>query len=370
MANSDEQYILKALELAAQAAGNVEPNPMVGCVIVKDDCVIGQGWHEEFGKAHAEVNAIADCNANGNDPAGAKMYVTLEPCSHYGKTGPCCEAVIEAGVAKVVAAIGDPSEHVAGKGFERLAQAGIEVVVGVCQRQAELLNPGFIKLAKQKLPWVIVKWAQSKDGFLAWGNPFERGQWISNEASREDVHKLRRRCQAIIVGVDTVIADDPKLTARPAGRKRILRVVMDSILRVPLGCKVLDTKEAPTLIVTTQKAFYKNPGKAEEIIAKGAEVLAVKETDGRCDIGELLIDLGKRNIQTVLVEGGVKIIDSFITGGYADAAQIYISPNELADDGDIPASENMRQLVDKHQLSDVAETNFDGDTRITGVLTR
>ena len=366
--SNHKQYMQLALELAAKGAGYVEPNPMVGCVIVKDGAIIGQGYHREFGKAHAEVNAIADCKTNGCNPAGATLYVTLEPCSHYGKTGPCCEAVIEAKIARVVAAMGDPSEHVSGKGFEKLKQAGIEVEVGMCQRQAELLNPGFIKLAKKNLPWVIVKWAQSKDGFLAWANPFEQGQWISNEQSREDVHKLRRKAGAIVVGVDTVIVDDPKLTARPAGRKKALRVVMDSILRMPLGCNVLDTKEAPTLIVTTQKAFDKNPGKAEEIIAKGAEVLAVQETNGRCDIAEMLIDLGKRKIQTVMVEGGAKVIDSFIAGGFADAVQIYISPNELGEDGDVKASEAMRRMANKQGLGDANECNFDGNVRITGTI--
>lgn len=370
MGKTFEQYMSTAIQLAENGAGSVEPNPMVGCIIVKDDCIIGKGYHEQFGGPHAEINAIADCKSKGSDPSGATMFVTLEPCCHHGKTGPCCEAVIEAKIAKVVAAMSDPSEHAAGEGFERLKQAGIEVVCGVCQKQAELLNPGFIKLAEEKLPWVIVKWAQSKDGFLAWANPFEQGQWISNEISREDVHKLRRRSQAIIVGVDTVIADDPQLTARPAGRKKILRIVMDSVLRIPLGCNVLDTEQAPTLIVTTQKAFDTNPGKAEDIILKGAEVLAVKETDGRCDIAGMLTDLGKRNIQTVLVEGGVKIIDSFITGGFADAAQIYISPNELGDDGDVPASESMIKLANKQGLLDINETVFDGDTRITGIVTR
>ena len=368
MSGADEKYMLVALELAGGGAGNVEPNPMVGCVIVKDDEVIGKGFHEKFGAGHAEANALADCKANGLDPAGGAMYVTLEPCSHHGKTGPCADAVIEAGIKKVIAAMGDPTEHVSGQGFEKLRAAGVAVEVGLCQRQAELLNPGFIKLAKESRPWVIAKWAQSADGFLAWARPFEDGQWISNEKSREDVHKLRRSVQAIVVGVDTVIADDPRLTARPAGRKKSLRIVLDSILRIPLGCNLLDTTEGPTLVVTTQKAFDKNPGKAEEIIATGAEVLALQEAGGRPDIDELLIDLGKRKVQTVLVEGGVKVLDSFLVGGYADAVQVYIGSNELGDDGDVPASEMMMWLAAGHGLSDVVKTEFGGDVRIAGVI--
>jgi diaminohydroxyphosphoribosylaminopyrimidine deaminase/5-amino-6-(5-phosphoribosylamino)uracil reductase len=219
MSELDEKYMRRALELAAMGAGKVEPNPKVGCVIVKDGEVIGEAFHEKFGEGHAEVNALANCRQWDSDPKGATMYVTLEPCSHHGKTPPCADAVIEARVKKVVAAMGDPAEHVSGEGFEKLRAAGIEVEVGLCQRQAELLNPGFIKMAIDGTPWVIAKWAQSADGFLAWSNPFEDGQWISNQASRADVHKLRQSVQAVVVGIDTAIADDPQLTARPAGRK-------------------------------------------------------------------------------------------------------------------------------------------------------
>jgi len=370
MSSADEKYMRRAMELAIKGTGNVEPNPKVGCVIVKDGEVIGEGFHEKFGEAHAEVNAIGECQRWENDPADATMYVTLEPCSHHGKTGPCADAVIAAGIKKVVAAMGDPTEHVSGKGFEKLKAAGVEVEVGLCQRQAELLNSGFIKLAKEGVPWVIAKWAQSADGFLAWANPFEDGQWISNQASRTDVHKLRQSAQAIVVGVDTAIADDPQLTARPAGRKKSLRIVLDSMLRIPLGCNLLDTMQAPTLVVTTEKALVKNIEKVEEIIVTGAEVLALKEVNFRPDIGQLLVELGKRKIQTVIIEGGVKVLDSFIEGGFADAVQIYIGLKELGADGDVPASEKMMQLAAGDGLSDMVKTEFDGDVRVTGVVTR
>ena len=370
MSSADEKYMRRALELAVKGSGNVEPNPKVGCVIVKDGEVIGEGFHEKFGEGHAEVNAIANCKEWDSDTQGATMYVTLEPCSHHGKTGPCADAVIAAGIKKVVAAMGDPAEHVSGKGFEKLKAAGIEVEVGMCQTQAELLNPGFIKLAKEGTPWVIAKWAQSADGFLAWANPFEDGQWISNQASRADVHKLRQTAQAIVVGVDTAIADDPQLTARPAGRKKSLRIVLDSMLRIPLGCRLLDTMQAPTLVATTQKAFDKNPGKAEEIIAKGAEVLALQEINARPDLCELLAELGKLKIQTVIIEGGVKVLDSFIEGSFADAVQIYIAPKELGTDGAVKASEKMLQLASGDGLSDVVRIEFDGDVRVTGIVTR
>jgi diaminohydroxyphosphoribosylaminopyrimidine deaminase/5-amino-6-(5-phosphoribosylamino)uracil reductase len=370
MGDADEKYMRRALELAAIGAGNVEPNPKVGCVIVKDGEVIGEGFHEKFGQGHAEVNALANCRQWDSDPKDATMYVTLEPCSHHGKTPPCADAVIEAGVKKVVAAMGDPAEHVSGQGFDKLRAAGIEVEVGLCQRQAELLNPGFIKLANSGMPWVIAKWAQSADGFLAWANRFEDGQWISNQASRADVHKLRQTAQAIVVGVDTAIADDPQLTARPTGRKKSLRIVLDSMLRIPVECKLLDTTEAPTLVVTTHRAFDKNPDKAEDIIATGAEVLALKEVGSRPDIGELLTDLGKQKIQTVIVEGGVKVLDSFIEGGFADAVQIYIAPKELGTSGDVAATEKMMQLAKGNGLSDVVRTEFDGDVRVAGVVTR
>jgi len=211
----DTKYMGMALRLARRGIGSVEPNPAVGAVIVKANQIIGKGWHKKFGGAHAEINALEDCKTLGVNPRGAAMYITLEPCSVQGKTGPCTQAIIEAGVAKVLVATIDPSEHAGGKGIEQLRDAGIEVQTGICETQARLLNAPFIKFAVTGKCWVTLKWAQSIDGKVAITEPRPSGSgWISGEQSRKDVHKLRRRAQAILVGVNTVIADDPLLTAR------------------------------------------------------------------------------------------------------------------------------------------------------------
>ena len=364
----DEKYMQTALELARQGIGSVEPNPAVGCVIVKDSQVVGRGWHERFGGPHAEINALSDCRANGIDPTGATMYVTLEPCCHVGKTGPCSEAVIEAGVSRVVVAVGDPCEHAAGGGIEQLKQAGIEVQVGLCQRQARLLNAGFFKHAETGGPWVIAKWAQSADGFIAGGTQ----RWITNETSRRDVHRLRLRCQGILVGVDTVIADDPVLTVRIEGLKwqrQPLRIVLDSSLRIPTGMKVLDTQQAQTLVVITSGTLQRQAKRIRSLAAAGVEILAVGEDDnGRCDLGQLLDELGRRGIQQLLVEGGRDVLNSCLQQGLVDEVRLYISPENLASDGTVRISEAMEQASDKAHLRYVSQQDFDGDRCISGMV--
>ena len=278
-----EKYMLSALKLARKGLGKVEPNPAVGCVIVKDGEIIGRGWHEEFGGAHAEINALGDCVNNGNDAAGATMYVTLEPCCHYGKTGPCSQVIINAKISKVVVAAIDPSEHCGGKGIEQLRNSGIEVEVGVCGRPAELLNAGFFKFVKTAMPWVILKWAQSSDGKCGYADSAENGQWISNEMSRKQVHKLRRGVQGILTGINTVLADDPLLTPRPSKGKSPKRIVLDSGLKIPLDCKLLKTvKKSPVVIFTTAKAIEKEASKVEEIKNIGAESESIYRLLSRC----------------------------------------------------------------------------------------
>jgi len=364
----DKEYMQTAIELARQGIGSVEPNPAVGCIIVKGGEVVGQGWHERFGGPHAEINALSDCRAKGIDPAGAAMYVTLEPCCHVGKTGPCSEAVIEAGISRVVVAAGDPCEHVAGGGIEQLKQAGIEVQVGLCRKQARLLNAGFFKHAETRRPWVIAKWAQSADGFIAGGTQ----RWITNEASRRDVHRQRRRCQGILVGIDTVIADDPVLTVRIEGLKwqrQPLRIVLDSSLRISAGMNVLDTQQAQTLMVITSGTLQRQPERIRSLAAAGVEILAVGQDDnGRCDLGQLLDELGKRGIQQLLVEGGRNVLKSFLQQDLVDEVRVYISPESLASDGTVRISEAMEQASDKTYLRHVSQQDFDGDRCISGMV--
>ncbi|MHC4734530.1 MAG: bifunctional diaminohydroxyphosphoribosylaminopyrimidine deaminase/5-amino-6-(5-phosphoribosylamino)uracil reductase RibD [Planctomycetota bacterium] len=260
MADQDRKYMQVALKLARRGIGSVEPNPAVGAVLVKANQVVGKGWHRKFGGPHAEINALEDCKTLGVNPKGAAMYVSLEPCCHQAKTGPCTEAIIAAGVSKVVVAAIDPSEHANGKGIEQLRNAGIEVETGVCEKQARLLNAPFFKFAATGKTWVILKWAQSIDGKVAFADTAQERQWISGQQSRKDVHKLRRQVGGILVGINTVIADDPLLTARPSKGKEATRIVLDRNLRIPLDCKLLATaKKVPVLILTTQKALRENP---------------------------------------------------------------------------------------------------------------
>ncbi len=358
-----------AIELAKRGFGSVEPNPMVGCVIVDaEGNIIGQGWHKEYGHAHAEINALADCRSRGRDPKGATMCVTLEPCCHHGKTPPCTEAIIAAGVAKVVIAMADPSEKVAGKGIKQLEDAGIKVTVGVCEKQARLLNPAFIKHSVTSMPWVILKWAQTIDGKLSAAGLPEDHRWISNETSRKDVHKLRRSCQGILVGIDTALTDDPLLTARPPKAKSSLRIVLDSKFRITTDLRLFSTDTcADVLIVTTQKAFDANLEKASKIIETGAEILALQaDENGRCDIRQLLINLGKSGIQRLLVEGGPTVIGSFIEKSLADQAVVYIAPKIFAGCGDAPIQKAIANIQTLPVLYDTTTQVFDGDVRITG----
>ncbi|NLH16012.1 MAG: bifunctional diaminohydroxyphosphoribosylaminopyrimidine deaminase/5-amino-6-(5-phosphoribosylamino)uracil reductase RibD [Phycisphaerae bacterium] len=364
----DEQRFMEmALRLARKGLGRVEPNPAVGCVIVREGRIIGRGYHHRFGGPHAEIEALRDCAAQGHDPAGATMFVTLEPCCHTGKTGPCTEAIIAAGIGRVVAAVGDPAKHVAGKGFARLRKAGIAVEVGLCGREAALLNAPFIHFARTGRPWVILKWAQSRDGFLA-RKKTDKSKWISNTQSRRDVHRLRRRCQAILVGVKTIIQDNPLLTPRPAMGKRPLRVVVDSRLRIPPYSRVLDAREYPTLVVTTKQGLRNREDVAQTICARGARMGTVPLRQGACDLGVLLTELGKLGVQQLLVEGGPKVLNSFVKNKLADAVCVYIAPKKLGVGGTAPLSKTVQVLTNPNRLYEAEVVRFGHDQCVKGLI--
>jgi len=357
-----------ALKLAQRGIGSVEPNPAVGAVLVKASQVIGKGWHKKFGGPHAEINALQDCKTLGVSPQGAAMYVTLEPCCHQAKTGLCTEAIIDAGVSKVVVAAIDPSEHANGKGIEQLRNAGIEVEVGVCETQARLLNAPFFKFAATGKTWVILKWAQSIDGKVAYADTTRQRQWISGQQSRKDVHKLRRRAQAILVGINTVLADDPLLTARPSRGKKAARIVLDSHLRIPLDCKLLATaKEVPVLILTSQQSLRENPQIVEKITKKGAEVLAYPEHYGSSNLHFLTCELAKREVSQLLVEGGPTVIASFLKEHLADEIVVYITPKILGRKGGVEISPPMAELTEAVGLHHVEIERFGDDVRLTGL---
>ena len=367
-ANDGEKYMRMALKLARRGVGSVEPNPAVGCVITAGGAVIGKGWHRKFGLAHAEMNALADCSKNGFDPASAVMYVTLEPCCHVGKTDPCTKAIIAAKITKVVVAVIDPSEHARGKGIRQLRKAGIEVEIGCCKEESRLLNAPFFKFTETKRPWVILKWAQSMDGKLACAGRADTRRWISNEKSRKDAHKLRRQCQAILVGINTVIADDPLLTARPSTGRGSLRVVLDSNLRMPPSCQLLNAGRSNVLVVTTRQSLKAKKSAAEAIMKKGAEIFGTRKTNDRCDINELLDELGARGVQQLLVEGGGAVLTSFLKGGFADAVKVYIAPRILGRKGSASITESMASLTRASSVCNVAVKTFDDDVCISGLV--
>jgi diaminohydroxyphosphoribosylaminopyrimidine deaminase/5-amino-6-(5-phosphoribosylamino)uracil reductase len=322
-----------AIELAWKGVGKVWPNPMVGCVIVKNDKIIGQGWHKKIGGPHAEINALADCKRKGNSPAGATMYVSLEPCCHFGKTPPCVNAIIAAGIKKVVAAVKDPTKKVAGKGFKILKKAGIETVVGACEKQAKELNAPFFKFAKTGRPYIIVKWAQSSDGFLS---RTDGKRWITNAASRKNVHNIRRRVGAILVGINTVIEDNPMLTARPDNGRQPLRIVLGKASKLPKKCYLLKTaKKWPVYVF-----------------------------NGR-NLNDVLVKLGKMGVGQLLVEGGEKIITSFLKQKLADEIIVYISNEKLGATGKVPASQIMKTAY-YHLKKYGDRKNFNGNVAIYG----
>ena len=364
----DEKFMRSALKLAAKGIGSVEPNPAVGCIIVKAGQVIGKGYHRKFGGPHAEINAIEDCQTLGIKPEGGTVYVTLEPCSHEGKTGPCTQAIIDAGLLRVVAATIDPSPHAGGRGLEQLRQAGVDVETGLCEQEARQLNAPFFKYTVTGRPWVVLKWAQSLDGKLAYVDQSDEKRWISNEASRNDVHKLRRRVGAILVGINTVLADDPLLTPRPSRGKKPIRVVLDDTLKIPLECRLVGTaKTDPVLVYAGKVAAGARQEYADEVSRKGAEVLTHDDPCGASGLCFLLDQLGRRGVQQVLVEGGPQVLASFLREGLADELCVYVAPKILGAGGTAYIGEPMTDAIRAVNLHHVEIKAFGEDVRIRGV---
>jgi len=308
----DEVWMRRALELAERGRGAVEPNPLVGAVLVRDGIAVGEGWHQRFGEAHAEVHALA---AAGERARGATLYVTLEPCCHHGKTPPCTDAVIAAGITRVVAAMIDPFPRVAGGGGRKLREAGVAVEFGVGEAEARRLNAPYLTLLTHGRPHVHAKWACTLDGKIA--TRAGESQWISNERSRAAVHQLRGRVDGVLVGIGTALADNPRLTARPAGPRLATRVVLDRRARLPLDSLLVTTaREVPVLVVTSADA----PSERVELLREaGCEVLVAS-------LPELLAELGRRRWTNLLVEGGAEVLGSFLDGGLIDEAHVFVAP--------------------------------------------
>jgi diaminohydroxyphosphoribosylaminopyrimidine deaminase / 5-amino-6-(5-phosphoribosylamino)uracil reductase len=321
----EASYLRRALELAEQGRGNVSPNPMVGAVIVRDGDVIGEGFHAKLGDLHAERAAIEDCRARGSDPAGSAIYVTLEPCAHEGRQPPCTEAILEAGVSRVVYASEDPTEKASGRGPGMLRDGGVEVELagGPEAGAARLLNQAFRKRARTGRPLVTYKAAMSLDGRVA--SPTGDSRWISSVESRELVHRWRAECDAVAIGIGTALADDPLLTARIEGAaSQPTRVVFDSGARLPIESALVGSiDEAPLIVICAPEA---PSAKRDSLEAAGAEVIVAPGRTDRDRLETGLAELGKRDIQDLLVEGGPTFAGALFDAGEVDEMRLFIAP--------------------------------------------
>ncbi|MBO5993359.1 MAG: bifunctional diaminohydroxyphosphoribosylaminopyrimidine deaminase/5-amino-6-(5-phosphoribosylamino)uracil reductase RibD [Acidaminococcaceae bacterium] len=315
-----ESYMRRALELAKRAEGCTSPNPMVGCVIADEEGnIVGEGWHHKAGTPHAEVNAIADMNAKQRQ--GHTAFVTLEPCSHWGRTGPCCEALLKAGIRRVVAAMEDPNPKVAGNGFRRLKEAGVEVSVGVCEKEARRLNEHFLLWVTRKRPFVSLKFAETLDGKLA--TSVRDSHFVTGQEAHTYSHYLRKIHDAILVGIGTVLDDDPELTTRLVEGKNPVRIVLDSRARIPLTAKVLQG-ETKTLLVAGPNADADKCHTLQRL--KNVEVVKLPCEDEKIPVPALLQVLYEHEVASVLVEGGSDVLGSFLDAQIADRVYAFIAP--------------------------------------------
>ncbi|NWC07795.1 bifunctional diaminohydroxyphosphoribosylaminopyrimidine deaminase/5-amino-6-(5-phosphoribosylamino)uracil reductase RibD [Pseudomonas agarici] len=362
----DAHYMARALELARKGRYSTHPNPRVGCVIVRDGEVVGEGWHVRAGEPHAEVHALREAGENAR---GATAYVTLEPCSHFGRTPPCADALVKAGVGRVVAAMQDPNPQVAGRGLKHLADAGVTVLSGVLEGEARAINQGFLKRMEHGLPWVRVKLAMSLDGRTAMASG--ESQWITGPAARSAVQRLRAQASAVLTGADTVLADNARLTVRAAElgldpeltalaeRRPPLRVLIDGRLRVPLDAAFFQA--GPALVVTcaaTVSADYQ---------AAGHEVLSVPGSDGQVDLPQLLSQLAARGVNELLVEAGPRLAGAFARQGLVDEYQIFVAAKFLGSRARPLLDWPLEQMSEAPQLK-ITEMRAVGDNwRVTAI---
>lgn len=321
----DYKHMKRALELAKLGEGKTSPNPMVGAVVVKDGEIVGEGYHQECGGPHAEVFALEEA---GKKAVGADIYVTLEPCSHYGKTPPCAQKLIDTGIKKAVVAMVDPNPEVSGRGIEMLREAGIKVELGLLKNEAQKLNEIFLKYIQSDYPFVFLKKAQTLDGYIA--SKTGDSKWITNSAARLEGHKLRHRIDAIMVGIGTVLADDPSLTARLDTREGIdpLRIILDPDLEIPTNARIINQKStAKTLIITAQNDEPDILAKKERLLKlKQVDIISFAAENKYFDLREILKTLKKRKISSLLVEGGAKLSHTFLKENLVDKFYYFIAP--------------------------------------------
>jgi diaminohydroxyphosphoribosylaminopyrimidine deaminase/5-amino-6-(5-phosphoribosylamino)uracil reductase len=360
MVDFHSKMMRRALALARRGLGRTSPNPAVGCVIVRNGEIVGEGWHRKAGTPHAEIHALRQA---GDRTFGADVYVTLEPCSHHGRTPPCAEALIAAGVARVFAGMSDPNPLVAGRGVAMLRNAGIAVECGILEDQCRLLNEAFVKHVTTGLPFVILKSAMTLDGKTATASGDSK--WITCEESRRYVHTLRSKVDAIMVGVGTVLADDPQLTCRMVRGKDPVRVVVDSRLRTPSGAALFQLDSpADTILATVER----DPEKNAAIQRLGATTLLCRESGGRVDLEDLLHRLGARGIQSILLEGGRELVGTAVRKGLVDKFLFFYAPKIIAgEDGyGLCAGRGIERMGDALTLRNTSVRRFAEDFLVIG----
>lgn len=351
----DAHFMAHAIKLAKRGLYTTDPNPRVGCVLVKDDLIIAEGWHAKAGKDHAEIDALKKTD----HPAGATAYVSLEPCSHYGKTGPCCDALIEAGVKRVVCAMQDPNPLVSGKGIQKMQSAGIVVEHGVLQQDAESINRGFINRMKLGRPFVTSKMAMSLDGRTAMASG--ESQWITSPQARQNVQLLRAKHHAILTGVETVIADNPSLNVRlDVEVEQPVRIILDSRLRTPVNSKMVNLPGQSWILTCST-----DQEKKQALISAGFDVFNIGKGCGRLDLNAVLDFLGHQQINSVLIEAGATLNGSFLAQNLVDEWIIYMAPCVLGDQGrglfHLP---DMQMMADKKMLQMHAVSKVGSDLKI------
>lgn len=361
----DEMFMREALRIARNAEGRTSPNPLVGAVIVRDGIIVAEGWHRKAGTPHAEVHAL---RMAGDLAKGATLYVTLEPCAHVGRTGPCAVAVRDAGIRRVVVAMGDPNPLVAGKGIQILRDAGVEVTVGVCEAEARQLNEVFLHWITTGRPFVVLKTAMTLDGKIATASGASK--WITGEAARLRVHELRDRYDAILAGIGTALADDPSLTTRLPDRtgKNPVRIIVDSNARLPLTSNVVTDGQAQTIVAVTEAAPEE---RVAALRAHGVDVLTCG-TGSHVDLVQLMQELGRREIASVLVEGGGTVNFSLLAAGLVDKVHAFVAPKIVGGrTAKTPVEgEGFAQLADSVQLTQLTAESVGGDVLLTGYVER
>ena len=370
---SDEFFMRRAIELAKMGLGRTNPNPLVGAVIVKEGAVIGEGYHHVYGDLHAERDAIKNCKEKGNDPAGATIYVTLEPCSHFGKQPPCIHAVKEAGISKVVIGSRDPNPLVNGKGTRWLRENGIEVIEDFLREECDSLNEIFFHYINTKTPFVALKYAMTMDGKIA--TKTGESKWISGEKSREHAHSLRNKYTCIMAGIGTVLADDPMLNCRIAGGRNPVRVICDSSLKIPLESNIVKTaKDIPTIVACTkiatvdskENADINTSTRADKIASLQKAGIEVFTTDGdKVDLKALMDHLAEKKLDSVLIEGGGEINFSALNAGIVNKVYAYIAPQCFGGSAKSPVGgTGIEKVCDSFKFKVTDTKMIDGDVLV------